>query len=335
MRMRAKTTAGLALLTVFGLAPMAAATVHDVEVGNFYFDPALTVASAGDTVRWTFVSGFHSSTSDASSSKNWDSGVRTSGTFQVTIAPGDGPGPFPYHCSQHLDMTGVIQVLADTDSDNDGIPDVSDNCPSVANPTQTDGDADNFGAACDCDDTDDLTYPGAVEIPLDGIDQDCNGFDAAICFMDVDMDGFGSTMMMVAADGTCDMAQGESNVPSDCNDGDNSIYPGATEVPNDGIDQDCDGSDLIGSCCSVRVGDANGEGDFPDEVSLGDIMLLVDVKFVSGDCNKLTCLLEADVNQDGGANPNCSDHVTLGDIMVLVDFLYISGPGNATLNSCL
>ena len=88
-------------------------------------------------------------------------------------------------------------------------------------------------------------------------------------------------------------------------------------------------------CCTVRTGDANGEGIYPDEITLGDIMLLVDVKFVSGDCGKLPCLQEADVNQDGGADPDCENHVTLGDIMTLVDFLFITGPENGTLPACL
>jgi len=89
------------------------------------------------------------------------------------------------------------------------------------------------------------------------------------------------------------------------------------------------------TCCEGRVGDANGSNEPADEITLGDIMLMVDVKFISGDCSKLTCLTEADVNQDGGANPTCEDHVTLGDIMTLVDFLFITGPDVATLKKCL
>src|ERR1700749_1706333 len=35
------------------------------------------------------------------------------------------------------------------DADGDGVPDSSDNCVSVANPDQTDSDADGYGDACD------------------------------------------------------------------------------------------------------------------------------------------------------------------------------------------
>jgi hypothetical protein len=90
-----------------------------------------------------------------------------------------------------------------------------------------------------------------------------------------------------------------------------------------------------GGCCVGRVGDADGHGIYPDEVTLGDIMFLVDVKFVTGECSILPCIAEGDVNQDGGVNPNCDDHVSLGDIMTLVDFLFITGPENATLRDCL
>jgi len=96
-----------------------------------------------------------------------------------------------------------------------------------------------------------------------------------------------------------------------------------------------DAHTTVTSCCVGRVGDANGQGDYPDEVSLGDIMLMIDAKFISGDCSKLPCIAEADVTQDGGANPNCDDHVTLGDIMTLVDFLFITGPEIAILPDCM
>ena len=46
-----------------------------------------------------------------------------------------------------------VRVITLADQDGDGIPDGSDNCPTVANPSQTDTDGDGIGDACDA-----LTY---------------------------------------------------------------------------------------------------------------------------------------------------------------------------------
>jgi len=72
------------------------------------------------------------------------------------------------------EVMGSIIVDTDSDGDGDGIPDYADNCPSVLNNDQTDADGDGFGSACECDDADSLTYPGAPPV-ADGKDNDCDG----------------------------------------------------------------------------------------------------------------------------------------------------------------
>jgi len=97
-----------------------------------------------------------------------------------------------------------------------------------------DGDNDTYGgssaiSACrppdgyvdnslDCNDSDPAIHPGAVDICLNGIDENCDGWDANL--LDMDADGF-------------------SSCAGDCNDFDASIHPGAAEICN-GVDDDCD-----------------------------------------------------------------------------------------------
>ncbi|MBS3071606.1 tandem-95 repeat protein [Candidatus Pacearchaeota archaeon] len=52
-----------------------------------------------------------------------------------------------------------------------------------------DRDEDSFFSDVDCNDLDDSAYPGAIEIPYDSIDQDCDGSDLT----DLDEDGFDSS----------------------------------------------------------------------------------------------------------------------------------------------
>ncbi len=77
-------------------------------------------------------------------------------------------------------------------------------------------------------------------------------------------------------------------------------------------------------CCVGRVGDANGIGG--DEPTIGDASAMIDAKFITGTClGVIACLSEADINQTGGADPDCND-ITIGDISTLIDYLFITGP---------
>jgi plastocyanin len=92
----------------------ALAVTKTVRIENFRFVPATVTIAAGDTVRWVWAGGTHSTTSGACTQSAcsvdgiWDSGIRSSGEFTHTF---DTPGSFPYHCRVHLAaMTGTVVV---------------------------------------------------------------------------------------------------------------------------------------------------------------------------------------------------------------------------------
>ncbi|GDX78488.1 hypothetical protein LBMAG42_02990 [Deltaproteobacteria bacterium] len=190
---------------------------------------------------------------------------------------------------------GADEVCNGVDDDCDGTTDVNALDGSF---WYADSDKDGYGdpeaevSACiqplgyvvdatDCDDASRTTWPGAPETCANSDDDDCDGdaneIGAIACsdwYDDVDGDAFGdASVCTCVARGDYDVADGD-----DCDDGDTSVYPGASEVCGDSVDQDCDGADddctlasadslLIGRLADdafgsslSAVGDTNGDG---------------------------------------------------------------------------
>jgi hypothetical protein len=135
-------------------------------------------------------------------------------------------------------------------------------------------------------------YPGAPE-RLTGLDDDCDGR-VALAEADCDGDEYRApdptevctvdetvSCWSESLSGECDGATGwvmvgyderEPGVWStdDCDDQDPSIHPDATEVPGDGIDQDCDGTDP--EWVDTAVDSASpGDTDPPGSSDKGDV----------------------------------------------------------------
>ena len=93
----------VAAALVLSFLATANATVHNVNIGTFFFSPTKTTVVPGDTVRWHLLNLVHSTTSDPTSFKQWDSGFLSvaGDSFDVVFTLADGPGPFPYHCAVH------------------------------------------------------------------------------------------------------------------------------------------------------------------------------------------------------------------------------------------
>ena len=110
----------------------------------------------------------------------------------------------------------------------------------------------------DCNDDDNSVYPGATEI-CDGKDNDCNGaIDEDIkniFYRDADGDGFGDATNSTQS---CTAPPGYVTNNIDCNDDDNSVYPGATETC-DRKDNDCNGT-IDENIKTTFYRDADGDG---------------------------------------------------------------------------
>ena len=198
---------------------------------------------------------------------NIDEGVTTP-YFADVDGDGYGAGDSEEACEAPTDYVEDDSDCDDGDADIN--PAATEECDGVDNDCDgevdegvtgtyyPDADGDGFGVdtgsveACeaatgmvpvsgDCDDDEPTTYPGAEEL-CDHKDQDCdevvdNGVEVSL-YTDGDNDGYGDSDTETLG---CLEGSGMVTTGGDCDDGDDTINPGASETCN-GVDDDCDAS---------------------------------------------------------------------------------------------
>ncbi len=135
------------------------------------------------------------------------------------------------NCNNEIDE-GLSLATYYLDADGDGYGDVTQFVTDCAQPVGY------VIPSTDCNDQDPNVNPASVDIPDNGVDEDCDGMDASD-FVDADGDGFTNE--------------------TDCNDNDPSIYPGAIEVC-DQLDNNCDGQVDEGLALNIYFEDADDDG---------------------------------------------------------------------------
>ncbi|HHO52734.1 MAG TPA: hypothetical protein ENK18_18130 [Deltaproteobacteria bacterium] len=177
-------------------------------------------------------------------------------------------------CNDTVDDEAVDASSWYCDNDLDGEGDPNVYLISCAEPVDACSawilDTDPY-ATTDCEDTDPTIHSQADEL-CDAIDHDCDGdltlgaVDATTYYLDGDGDGFGGL-----AEGLCsDTAPpGYVEIGGDCNDANDTTFPGASDPCGDGIDQDCNGGDGDDTTLLTWHADADGDGfGDPEQISL-------------------------------------------------------------------
>ncbi len=209
------------------------------------------------------------------------------GITQTGCAQPTGYAPNERDCddSDAAVKPGASEVCDGADNDCDGLTDDAD--PSVGGePTwYADADNDGFGDSTtpmtqcaqpsgfvsdntDCVDNNPAVNPGETEA-CNGVDDDCaNGVDDGIVYvdwyLDTDGDGYGDPGSTPVND--CATQSGRASNDTDCDDSDQDINPGETEVCND-IDDDCTGGPDNGLATNDYWPDTDGDGYGDDQAS--------------------------------------------------------------------
>lgn len=97
----------LSISAIICIATSASATTHVITVRDFSFTPATLNVNLGDTVRWTWVQGSHTTTSTTipAGAASWDR-LMTASSTGFTYVP-TVSGTYNYQCTPHASMGHV------------------------------------------------------------------------------------------------------------------------------------------------------------------------------------------------------------------------------------
>ena len=222
----------------------------------------------------------------------------------------------------------AIELCDEVDQNCDPLHDPKDGLPTSA--WYLDADEDTFAGfgeslqdceqpgehwllvASDCDDGESTIHPG-VDEHCDSVDHNCDGrpddgaVEAAVLYPDLDDDGYGDQSTPVEqcpAPGL--VAQG-----GDCDDLDEHILPGATEVC-DGADNDCDGTiDVDAADATLWYADADADG-FGERGATGLLACAQPVGAVASadDCNDDSAVIYPGATEVcDGVDNDCDDTI--------------------------
>ncbi|RME19468.1 MAG: hypothetical protein D6806_18240, partial [Deltaproteobacteria bacterium] len=218
----------------------------------------------------------------------------------VAVMDGDGdgflPGPDEDPSDDDCDDSdpevhpGAVERCNGIDDDCDGQTD-----EDFKDAGYTDADADGWlgggaGLCPDCNDNDPAVNPSAGETAGDQTDNDCDGLTDEV---DLDGDGYETTPAAPFPEKQDCCDAGTEDFPG-CNAANApQMHPDAEEISSDGIDQDCNGADLI---------DADGDGHVASQAG-GDDCDDYDPETFPG--HDEVCTDSADNDCDGTINEDC------------------------------